>query len=275
MNNCVRIVSWNVNGLHNPIKRKKCLSYLKSQQAHIAFIQETHMTESEALKLKRDWVGQVFHSSYSSKKHGVAILIHKKLNFLVTKQQKDDEGRVIYLQVKINGVQVTLCNIYAPNEENPDFFHKLNKLVGNDGGCPMIIGGDFNQVLDGALDKTTFSNIVPKDRMAIGLLMEDMGLTDIWRLVNPRDREYTFYSHKHKSQSRIDYFLISKELVNNVTDCSIGPIALTDHAAVHLGVLIGSEGNRGGRWRMNVSMLQDPVFSSQLEKDISTFFWKI
>lgn len=63
----------------------------------------------------------------------------------------------------------------------------------------MIIGGDFNQVLDGALDKTTFSNIIPKDRMAIGLLMEDMGLIEIWRLVNPRDKEYTFYSHKHKS----------------------------------------------------------------------------
>lgn len=136
----------------------------------------------------------------------------------------------------------------------------------------MIIGGDFNQVLDGALDKTTFSNIIPKDRMAIGLLMEDMGLIEIWRLVNPRDKEYTFYSHKHKSQSRIDYFLISKELVNNVTDCSIGPIALTDHAAVHLGVMIGVEGNRGGRWRMNVSVLQDPAFCTQLEKDINTFF---
>lgn len=68
--------------------------------------------------------------------------------------------------------------------------------------------------------------------MAIELLMEDIGLTDIWRLVNPKDREYTFYSHNHKSHSRIDYVLISKDLVNSVSDCSIGPIALTNHATV-------------------------------------------
>lgn len=254
MNNCVRVVSWNVNGLQNPIKRKKCLSYLKSQQVHIAFIQETHVTDSEAAKLKREWVGQIFHSSYSSKKHGVAILVHKSLNFVVVKEQKDTEGRIIYLQAKINGVQVTLCNIYAPNAEDPRFFHEVNKLVGNDSCGNIIIAGDFNQVLDGAVDKTTFSNSVPRDRMAIGLLMEDLGLIDIWRLVNPTDREYTFYYRKHKSHSRIDYFLIRKELVHNVTDCSMGPIALTDHAVVHLGLLIGPEGTKGSRWRLNVSV---------------------
>lgn len=156
MSNCVRIVSWNVNGLKNPIKRKKCLSYLKSQQVHIAIIQETHVTESEAVKLKRDWVGQIYHSSYSSKKHGVAILVHKNLNFLLIKEQKDEEGRVIYVEAKINGVKINLCNIYAPNGEDPGFFHKINKLAGNVGDGYTIIAGDFNQVLDGALDKNHF-----------------------------------------------------------------------------------------------------------------------
>lgn len=72
---------------------------------------------------------------------------------------------------------------------------------------------------------------MPKDRMAIELLMENMGLTEIWMLVKPKDREYTFYSHKHKSHSRIDHFLIRKDLVNSVSDSSIGPVALTDSAS--------------------------------------------
>lgn len=179
------------------MKRKKCLSNLKSQQTHIAFLQETYLTDSEAAKLKRDWVGQIYHSSYTSKKHGVAIVVDKKLNFLIVKEQKDEQGRMILVEAKIDGKKVNLCNIYAPNIGDPIFFHGINNLIGGIPDGHTILAGDFNQVLDGTLDETTFSNNVPKDRMAIKLLMKDLGLIDIWRLVNPRKREYTFYSHNH------------------------------------------------------------------------------
>lgn len=66
---------------------------------------------------------------------------------------------------------------------------------------------------------------------------------------HPKQREYTFYSHIHKSHSRIDYFLIGKDLVESISDCTIGPIALTDHAAVRLDLLI-----------KYISLLQDPEF---------------
>ena len=272
MANCVRIISWNVNGLQNPVKRKKCLSYLKSQQTHIAFLQETHLTDSEDAKLKRDWVGQIYHSSYTSKKHGVAILVHKKLNFLIVKEQTDEQGRIILVEAKIDGKKVNLCNIYAPNIGDPVFFHGKNNLIGHLPDGHTILAGDFNQVLDGTLDKTTFFNNVPKDRMAIKLLMKDLGLIDVWRLVHPRQREYTFYSHNHKSHSRIDYFLIGKDLVESISDCTIGPIALTDHAAVQLDLVIKSDGARKNRWRLNVSLLQDPEFNSLLENELDNFF---
>lgn len=77
----------------------------------------------------------------------------------------------------------------------------------------MILAGDFSQVLDGALDKSTFSGTrtsTPKDRAAIRTLMEDNGLIDVGRLVNPRKQEYSFYSHGHKSYSRIDFISISQ-----------------------------------------------------------------
>lgn len=73
------------------------------------------------------------------------------------------------------------------------------------------------------------------------LLMKDLGLTDIWWLVNPRQREYTFYSHNHKSHSRIDCFLIGRDLVESISDYSIGPIALTDYAAVQLDLVMKSD----------------------------------
>lgn len=68
-----------MGGIHNPIKREKILSFLKKENVHVALLHETHMTPQEHLKLKRDWVGHMFSSSFTSKSHEVAILIHKHL----------------------------------------------------------------------------------------------------------------------------------------------------------------------------------------------------
>lgn len=137
----VNIVTWNINGCSTPIKRKKILTYLKSKGTDIAYIQETHFRDQdEALKMKRDWVGHVFHNSVSSKSCGVVILINKKLNFVVVNQFKDSHGRILVVEALINGVKVVLCNLYAPNGENTIFFHEVNKiLTGTDG--QIILGG--------------------------------------------------------------------------------------------------------------------------------------
>lgn len=68
--------TWNVKGLGHPIKRKRVLTFLKKEKVNIAFLQETHLSDIEHQKLKRDWVGQVFFSSYTTQKRGTAILIH-------------------------------------------------------------------------------------------------------------------------------------------------------------------------------------------------------
>lgn len=133
-------------------KRKKILTYLKSKDTDIAFIQETHFKkEDEAMKIKRDWVGNVFHNSVSSKSCGVAILVNKKLNFILLKELKDSDGRILDVKAKINGIKVILCNIYAPNKESPSFIHKVSKMLGALDG-PIILGGDFNQVIDDHLE---------------------------------------------------------------------------------------------------------------------------
>lgn len=45
----------------------------------------------------------------------------------------------------------------------------------------------------------TLDGLNPKDRTAINYLKEEIGLVDIWRLTNPKTREYTFYSHSHRT----------------------------------------------------------------------------
>ena len=271
-NRYINVISWNINGCGNQIKRRKILTYLKSKSTDVAFIQESHIIEEEAVKFQRDWVGRVFHSSYSTKRNGVMILINKRLSFVMIKEKKDQEGRIICIEALINGVKIILCNIYAPNEGEPDFFHEVNTLIGDMEG-QVILAGDFNQVMDGMIDKSRFKGEhTPRDRAAIHMLTEDLSLVDAWRLVNPREREYTFYSHCHKSHSRIDFFLISNTLIDSVVDCKIGAIALSDHATVELHIDLQTDRDRKGRWRLNTRILQDEVFSNTLSEELKSFF---
>ena len=73
----VRFTSWNVRGLGGPIKRSRVFSHLKSLNTDIAFLQETHLCVNDHARLRKPWVGQVFHSNFNSKARGTAIIIHK------------------------------------------------------------------------------------------------------------------------------------------------------------------------------------------------------
>uniref|UniRef100_A0A3P8NW59 L1 transposable element RRM domain-containing protein n=1 Tax=Astatotilapia calliptera TaxID=8154 RepID=A0A3P8NW59_ASTCA len=75
---------------------------------HIAFLQETHLTDDEHRKYCREWVGQIFFSSYSTNKRGVITLIHKNLPFNVIATHKDNEGRYILVKGMLHGETVLL-----------------------------------------------------------------------------------------------------------------------------------------------------------------------
>lgn len=117
----ITIILWNINESGSQIKRRKVLAYLKSKNTAVAFIQGFHITgDEEALKYKKGWVGKVFHSSYSSKRNGVMILINKNLSFVMLKQHNDKEGWLC-IEALISGIRTVLCNIYATNKEEPSF----------------------------------------------------------------------------------------------------------------------------------------------------------
>ena len=59
--NTLKVVSFNVNGILNPIKRGKILSKLRREGAQVAFLQETHLSEIEHAKLRRWGFKHVFH----------------------------------------------------------------------------------------------------------------------------------------------------------------------------------------------------------------------
>lgn len=90
------MVSYNIKGLGSPVKRKKILNQLKALHCSVAMLQETHLSEAEHLKLRRDWVEQIYSASHEGgRKRGVAILIRRNVFFKSKKVLKDREGRYI------------------------------------------------------------------------------------------------------------------------------------------------------------------------------------
>ena len=266
------IISSNVNGINNPIKRKKILEYFKRQQCDILLLQETHLTDTEHEKLKRDWVGTVLYNSYNSKSRGVAVLFHKKIGIKILKTNKDQEGRMLIVKFDFKGMQTTVINIYAPNGDDSQFYKTvLLESTQSYGQC--IIGGDFNLILNPCMDKSSKGPAsLSKDALALREDMKDLGYIDIWRVRNPTEREYSHYSHVHKVFTRIDLFLIPSSLESNVLACEYLPRILSDHSPLKIKVKVNSDRkNVPKRWKLNTQLLNDSQFSDYVQKEIVEF----
>lgn len=106
-------------------------------------------------------------------------------------------GRMHIIYAEIQSHPIFLARIYAPNVADPQFFAELEGGMQHVGDCNVIIGGDFNLVMDSTLDR---SHPVPSRSS------ECLGLADVWRTLNPQGRDYTFFSSPHSTFTRIDFF---------------------------------------------------------------------
>lgn len=82
--------------MNNVIKRGKILSHLRQLNADIIFLQETHILNTDVIKLRRSWGGQVFHSSFNAKGRGTAILIRNNISFTSEKVISDSMLLLLY-----------------------------------------------------------------------------------------------------------------------------------------------------------------------------------
>lgn len=248
-------MSFNVRGLGHPIKRKRILTFLKKEKADVALLQETHLSSEEHKKLKRDWVGQVYFSSFASNKRGVATLIHKNLPFIFKEQFNDPEGRYVLIHGTLYGRELTLLNIYAPNADCPKFMIKMITLFSQYNTEFGTIAGDFNCCMESSLDKSSPFASNPNASKALKMASNDAGLVDVWREFNPLVKDYTFYSARHKTYSRLDFFLVPQGLLPSVNSCSIGSILISDHAPVYLRLLLHEQIHSTRYWKFNSSFL--------------------
>lgn len=225
-------------------------------------LQETHLLQSEMRKLQSTKYTNVYGASFNSKKKGVMILINKNISITNKVEISDPEGRYIIINASIINTEMTIANIYGPNTDNDEIFHKVFSIVSTFPQSKIIIGGDFNTVLNPSLDKSTDT---------IKQYMIELGLGDSWRLNNPTTRDYTYFSPVHKTYSRIDFFLINNSIIQDITDTKINPIVISDHAPISLTFNNKNHFKTPQRWRMNTSLLQDKEFNEYFKKEWTSF----
>lgn len=267
-----KIITLNVNGLHNPIKRSRIIAKMKRERIQVIFWQETHLSPSENEKLKKLGFQNTYYSSHKSgRRRGVAILISNAVNFEFKSEIKDKEGRYILVKGKLDNKEVTLFNVYAPPGDTKSLFKKIFDLIATESYGTLIFGGDLNVQLQPGLDTTNPSKKKNSNTKIVIRMLKELGLMDIWRELHPGEKQFTFYSASHSMYSRIDYLFMYNSDRHKIRNCNIGTRDVSDHSGVYLTLHLENQ-QKNTLWRLNTSILNDTAIQKQIENEFEMYF---
>lgn len=246
----MKFISWNVNGLRACVG-KDFENQFKELDADFFCLQETKMQEGQ---LDLQFEGYESYWNYAEKKgySGTAIYTkHKPLNvsYGMGVEEHDHEGRIITLEYD----RFYLVTCYTPNSQTElkrldyrmtweDDFRKFLKSL--DAKKPVVICGDLNvahEEIDIKNPKTNRRNagFTDEEREKMTVLLND-GFTDSFRYLHPDEVTYSWWSYRFKAREknagwRIDYFLVSDRIKEQITEAKIHTeIMGSDHCPVEV-----------------------------------------
>ena len=99
-------------------------------------------------------------------------------------------------------------------------------------------------------------------------IMLKYDLVDIWRIRNPNSKKFSWRQKSPVIQRRLDYWLISDLLQDNVAKVDIVTAIRTDHHAITLEIDSLNDQQRGPSfWKFNNSLLDDTLFVERLREN--------
>ncbi|WP_317366567.1 exodeoxyribonuclease III [uncultured Tyzzerella sp.] len=249
----MKMVSWNVNGLRACVT-KGFLDFFNSINADIFSVQETKLQEGQ-IELNLD--GYYQYWNYAEKKgySGVAVFSKKEpisVKYGLEIEEHNTEGRLITLEFE-NFYYVTA---YVPNSQEElkrldyrikwedDIKNHLNNLNKHK---PVIYCGDLNvahKEIDLKNPKNNRKNpgFSDEEREKFQNLL-DSGFIDTFRYKYPeKESAYSWWSYRFKSREknagwRIDYYVISDSIKENLIDATIhNDIFGSDHCPVSIDI---------------------------------------
>ena len=190
------------------------------------------------------------------------------LNMKKIRQFSDQEGRYIIIDMKIDKI-LTLVNIYAPNNDNPTFFQNLLDRILSFECEEVIMGGDFNLVMDVQKDKKGGNVTMHRNSLKeVQNMVNSLDLIDAWRTLNPDAKRFTWQRTKPEVHCRLDYLMISSSLTTAITNADILPGYKTDHSLITIHLASNSNPRGPGFWKLNRSFLLDSEYIELIKKTI-------
>jgi len=252
---CVRIFSWNVNGLR-ACEKKGFSTWLDGAGADVVALQEVRARRKQLpahLATPADWHAHYVESErpgYS----GVGLLCRTAPDRIETslgEKRFDVEGR---LQLAWFG-RLVIANVYFPNGSGKDrdhsripykldfyraLYERLDRL--RRGGRRVLVLGDFNTAhrpIDLARPKPNekTSGFTPIEREELDRWIRS-GWTDTFRRFEPGEGHYTWWSQRLGVRERnigwrIDYVLASQAAARHVNSAAIHPDVMgSDHCPI-------------------------------------------
>lgn len=247
----MKFISWNVNGIRAAVE-KGFLDYFREIDADFFSLQETKCQENQ-IALELPGYFQYWNSAEKKGYSGTAVFTkHEPISvtYDLGIEDHDQEGRVITLEYE----KFYLVNVYTPNsgeelkrleyrlEWERDFREYLVKLSEKKG---VILCGDLNvahREIDLKNPKSNRKNagFTDEERGEMDKLIA-AGFVDSFRYLYPDLTgayswwSYRFNARKNNAGWRIDYFMVSENLKENIGLAAIhNEVMGSDHCPVEL-----------------------------------------
>nr|KAF6477949.1 hypothetical protein HJG59_010841 [Molossus molossus] len=215
---------------------------------------------------------KIFQANGKEKKAGVAILISDKIDFRMKAIIRDKEGHYIILKGSIQQEDITLINIYAPNIGAPKYIKNVLEDFKGEINSNTIIAGDFNTPLT-SLDRSSRQKI-SKETETLNEALDQMDLIDIYRELQPKTTEFTFFSSAHGTFSKIDHMLGHKLSLYKFKKIEIISSIFSDHNGMKLEINCKKNIQRHlNTWKLNSMLLNTEWVTEEIKEEIKTS-WK-
>lgn len=250
----LKLVSWNVNGLR-AVVGKGFADIFRSLDADCFCLQETKLQQGQ---IDLEFPGYESYWDYADKPGyaGTAIYTKKKplsvsrgLGHCLGHDSHDHEGRAVTLEFE----DFYLVNLYVPNSQDGlkrlDYRMKWDEdlrtyLKSLDARKPVIMCGDLNVAHEEIDLKNPSTNhfsagFSDEERAGMTVLLKE-GFIDSWRFQHPDEVKYSWWSYRAAARQRnvgwrIDYFIVSERLKDNIASTEIHTDILgSDHCPVEL-----------------------------------------
>lgn len=236
----MKIISWNVNGIR-AIAAKDFFDNVKDMNPDILCLQETKAQNHEVEEVLSQFSDykQYYNSAQRKGYSGVAILSKVEpivVTYDMNVEEHDQEGRVICAEYE----DFFLVNVYVPNSGqglvrldyrkkwDADFLAYLKRLKAVK---PVVLCGDLNvshRPIDLKNDKANYNKTAGYTQVEIDGMdnLIAAGFVDSYRHFNPDTVAYSYWSYRFKARERnvgwrLDYFLVSRQLVDRIKKVGI------------------------------------------------------